>query len=206
MYETPQHLADRYTQDVEKVPALGLGFVKTTLDPQLYERLLRHFRTNVRKFTSEPANEFLLTENKKSYPSLLYFDEAFNMRLMSDLLDAHEQWSGLKLRQAACYGIRVYQPKSYLYNHIDTIQSHVVSSTICVDRRLNSSWPLYIEDLEGRPHEVDIEPGEIVFYEGARLKHGRPYALDGEYYANIFVHYTPLDWELKKPQPREDQA
>jgi prolyl 4-hydroxylase len=36
----------------------------------------------------------------------------------------------------------------------------------------------------------------MVFFEGARLKHGRPYALDGQYYANIFVHYTPLDWDL----------
>ena len=60
-----------------------------------------------------------------------------------------------------------------------------MSSTICVDHRLRSPWPLYVEDDAGRPHEVSIEPGEMVFSEGARLTHGRPYALDGEYYANI---------------------
>ena len=73
-----------------------------------------------------------------------------------------------------------------------------MSSTICVDHRLISPWPLYIEDNEGRPHEVSIEPGEMVFFEGTRLTHGRPYPLDGEYYANIFVHYTPLDWDLNR--------
>jgi prolyl 4-hydroxylase len=102
----------------------------------------------------------------------------------------------MPLKKAACYGIRVYQPRSYLFSHIDSIRSHVVSSTICVDQRLNSDWPLYIEDLDGNPHEVVMQPGEMVFYESARLRHGRPYALDGEYCANIFVHYTPVDWEL----------
>ena len=36
----------------------------------------------------------------------------------------------------------------------------------------------------------------MVFYESARLLHGRPYALDGEYYASVFVHFTPIGWEL----------
>ena len=87
-------------------------------------------------------------------------------------------------------GFAMYQPGSYLYSHTDRL-THIVSSTICVDHRLKSRWPLCIEDLEGRSHEIDVEPGDMVFFEGARLDHGRPYALDGEYYANIFVHYTP---------------
>jgi prolyl 4-hydroxylase len=201
MYETPERLVELQSKDLEKVTLLGLGFVKTTLDPWLHERLLEHFRSNVHNFKSEAANGFLMTENSRSYPSLLYQNEKFNQRLMSDLQSAHERWSGLSLKKAACYGIRVYQPRSYLYNHVDHARTHIVSSTICVDHRLHGPWPLYIEDLEGRPHEVSIEPGEMVFYEGARLKHGRPYPLDGEYYANIFVHYTPVDWDLDALRP-----
>lgn len=196
MYETPEHLIVDQQRDLEKVRALGLGFKKTRLDPLIHERLMEHFRANLRKFKSEPETGFIRTEHPGAFPSLLYQDEEFNQRLMADLLPVHRQWSGLEIRKAACYGIRVYQPKSYLFNHLDRARTHVVSSTICVDHRLNSPWPLYIEDLEGRPHEVSIEPGEMVFFEGARLTHGRPYPLDGEYYANIFVHYTPIDWNL----------
>lgn len=196
MYETPQHLVEGQISDRSKVPDLGLGFQKAILDPRIYSRLMDHFRSNVHNFKSEPSNGFICTENPRSYPSLLYQDEEFNQQLMGDLHKAHEEWSGLAVRKAACYGIRVYQPRSYLFNHFDHARTHVVSSTICVDHRLNSPWPLYIEDQAGNPHEVSIEPGEMVFFEGARLKHGRPYALDGEYYANIFVHYTPLDWDL----------
>ncbi len=206
MYETPKHLVELQHKEHKKIPMLGLGFKKTTLEPRLYESLLDHFRTNVRNFTSEPGNPFLKTENSRAYPSLVYQNEEFNQQLMSDLEAAHKEWSGMPLKKAACYGIRVYQPRSYLYNHVDTTDTHVVSSTICIDHRLNSPWPLYIEDLDGQPHEVSIEPGEMVFYEGARLIHGRPSALDGQYYANIFVHYTPVGWDLNAPQPSRDQS
>lgn len=194
MYETPDQLVAHDSSG--KVPALGLGFEKTVLDPLIHECLLTHMKMNVHGFRSEPANDFLRTENARSYPSLLFQHEEFNQQLMSDLMAAHEEWSGRLLRKSACYGIRVYQPGSYLYNHIDHVQTHVLSSTICVDHRLTKPWPLYIEDLDGQPHEVSIEPGEMVFYEGARLIHGRPYPLHGEYYANIFVHYRPVDWDV----------
>lgn len=199
MHETPAHLIAIHKKAKENVRSLGLGYAKTKLNSQLHECLLDHLRSNLHKFRSEPANEYLMTENKRSYPSLLYQDEEFNQKLMADLQKTHEEWCGRPIKKSACYGIRVYQPGSFLYNHIDHVRTHVVSSTICVDHRLRSPWPLFIEDDTGCPHEVLIEPGEMVFFEGARLIHGRPYALDGEYCANIFVHYTPLDWNLKEP-------
>ena len=205
MYETPEHLRERERNDLARVPKLDLGFKKTTLDAALHDRLLHHLRSNVRNFVPEEAGDYLKTENARSFPAMLFQDEDFNQQLISDLKQAHEDWGGMPLKKAACYGIRVYQPRSYLFNHIDSIGTHVVSSTICVDERLNSDWPLYVEDLDGNPHEVVMKPGEMVFYESARLRHGRPYALDGDYCANIFVHYTPLDWELP-PSPQDQPS
>ena len=198
MYETPKHLVTSQDEDLKKVRPLGLGFLKTVLDSKIHDRLMDHFRSNTQNFVAETAEGFIGTESKRYFPSLIFQHEEFNQRLMSDLQPAHEEWSKLKLKKAACYGIRVYQSGSYLYNHVDRARTHVVSSTICVDRKLHKEWPLYIEDFDGNPHEVFIEPGEMVFFEGALLKHGRPYALDGEYYANIFVHYTPEGWAFDK--------
>ncbi|MEM6462754.1 MAG: hypothetical protein AAF724_12635 [Pseudomonadota bacterium] len=196
MYETPEHLANNQADIADKVRSLGLGFKKVRLDPEIHARLMEHFRSSVLNFKSEPSDGFIDTDSRRAFPSLIFQDEAFNQSLLADLQPIHEKWSGQKLKKAACYGIRVYQPRSYLYNHIDRARTHVVSSTICIDCRLDNEWPLYIEDLDGNPCEVSVEPGEMVFFEGALLKHGRPYPLDGEYYANIFLHYTPLDWEL----------
>ena len=201
MYETPEHLATNQADIADKVRSLGLGFKKVKLPSEMHGRLLAHLRTNVQKFKPEASDAFIETENSRCFPSLLYQDEAFNQALLAELQPMHEEWSGVSLKKAACYGIRAYQPRSYLYNHIDRARTHVVSSTICVDCKLNEEWPLYIEDLEGKPCEVAVEPGEMVFFEGALLKHGRPYPLDGEFYANLFLHYTPLDWELDLQSP-----
>ena len=70
---------------------------------------------------------------------------------------------------------------------------HIVSATICVDHALNSRWPLHIENIHGTVSQIDLEPSEFVFYEGTRLAHGRPYPLDGQYYAGMFVHFRLAD-------------
>ena len=48
-----------------------------------------------------------------------------------------------------------------------------------------------ILDHAGKLHAVNMKPGDLLLYESARLLHGRPSPLDGESYANIFVHYMP---------------
>ena len=189
MYETPKALEKGQQADLDKVPRLDLGFKKATLDPALYKRLYNHYLANLQNFKSEKGEVFIQTENERCFPSLLYQDDAFNHQLMDDLMPAHAEWSGLELVKAACYGIRVYQPRSYLYNHVDRARTHIVSSTICVDRRLNSPWPLYIEDHDGKAHEVSIEPGEMVFFEGARLKHGPPLSAR---WRILRKHFCPL--------------
>ncbi|MEO0544158.1 MAG: hypothetical protein AAFY99_10110 [Pseudomonadota bacterium] len=199
MYETPPELVSEQNQILEGVPSLGLGFKKVKIDPALLQMLRTHMANNVRRFESEPGGGFIQSENPRAYPSLIYTDGALNSRLLQDLKGLHEDWCGMPLEIATCYGIRVYQPRSYLYVHVDHATTHVVSSTICVDSRVNSPWPLVVEDIDGTRHEVSAEPGEMIFFEGARLKHGRPYPLDGDYYANIFLHYTPVGWSLEKP-------
>ena len=42
-----------------------------------------------------------MTENKRSYPSLLYQDEEFNQRLMADLQQVHEKWCGRRIKKSA---------------------------------------------------------------------------------------------------------
>lgn len=197
MYETPQELVDAYEKQRVKVPSLGVGFSKSTLDPALLQRLQGQLAANVQNFRSEVENAFLKTENSRSYPSLIYHDADFNQQLMHDLLPVHEEWSGVRLKPATCYGIRVYQDGSYLLNHSDHAATHIVSSTICVDSDLEEPWPLYVEDDEGKVHEIDMKPGDMVFFEGARLVHGRPYAMNGSFFASIFVHFTPIDWEAE---------
>ena len=41
--------------------------------------------------------------------------------------------------------------------------------------------------------KITLKPGEMLLYESAAAPHGRPYPLKGEYFDNLFVHFT-LDY------------
>lgn len=50
--------------------------------------------------------------------------------------------------------------------------------------------------------EVYLQPGQMVLYEGAWLRHGRPMRFKGDMFANIFTHFSPIDWRGKYPRRR----
>lgn len=191
-FETPQPLRAKCAQMQTEAPYLGLGYRKAKLNPDIYARLVAHFSDNIGHFRAECAIDEIGTTTNGTIPTLIFEDESFNAQLAEDLRPLHEAWAGMPLALSYCYGIRCYQRGTFLYNHVDR-QPHFISSTICVDHALNSPWPLHIESVDGQVSQVNIEPGELVFYEGTRLVHGRPYPLDGDFYAGIFIHYYPAD-------------
>ncbi len=191
IFETPPELERDTLEMQSKAPYCGLGFKKGRLDPALYQRILDNFRANLGRFRPEQDIVWMGSTDPSQIPALFFEDRVFNAEVSGALQPLHEEWSGMRLTESACYGIRVYQRGTYLLNHVDRTDTHIISSTICVDHRLTKPWPLYIEDVDGNPHQVDMEPGEFLFYEGARLRHGRPYPLEGDYHAGMFVHYRP---------------
>lgn len=191
MFAQPDWLVQQTREQQAVAPYLGLGFKKGRLEQDLHARMLENVSRNAGLFRPERAIREIQTTEPGIIPVLLHEDHEFNQAVCHALKPAHETWAGMQLKESNCYGFRVYQRGCYLHNHVDRTQTHIISSTICVDYRLDKPWPLYIEDIEGNPHQVNMEPGEYVLYEGAKLVHGRPWALPGDYYIGMFVHYWP---------------
>lgn len=103
-----------------------------------------------------------------------------------------QEWSGVSLRPAAMYGIRIYTTGSVLLEHLDIAGSHVISAISNVDQRADAPWPLSVVDHEGVRHFVSQAPGEVIMYEGSTCPHGRIKRLQGRYMANLFVHFAPV--------------
>ena len=122
--------------------------------------------------------------------------------ILTDLQAAHEAWSGVALVPSNAYGIRTYKPTNTLLLHTDKFQTHVISSIIHIDRDVDEPWPIVIEGFDGISHEVDLQPGQTLFYESAKCIHGRPRPMKGRSYSAIFVHYRPADWTLSMDDVR----
>lgn len=198
---TPPFLRERQCQMQAEAADCGLGFRTAKLAASLHNRLLDHVRDNADRFRAEGCIDEIGNADRGTIPTLLYEDKAFNAQLGVDLQAEHEAWAGMPLELSYCYGVRVYQRGTFLYTHVDR-PTHVISSAICVDSALDSPWPLHVETIDGAVSQVDLAPGELVFYEGARLAHGRPYPLQGDYYAAVFVHYRPSGWSSSTAKPR----
>ena len=54
---------------------------------------------------------------------------------------------------------------------------------------------------DGRVYNVTMEPGDMVLYESHTVLHGRPFEMRGRYYANVFVHFAPLDDGMDEREP-----
>ena len=83
-----------------------------------------------------------------------------------------EKWSGgVKLNPTSVYGIRRYTNNSWMLGHVDKAESHIISVILNVAQDVDEDWPLYIKDHRGRGRQVLLQPGEMIYYESARLVH-----------------------------------
>ena len=181
-------------EDNELLPNFTrLGFHKTMIDPELFQEIIDFFRANGGILRDEYVEGgFIFTEGKSACASgLIDLSQELRDKIHESLLSALSEWSGIELEPTFVYGIRTYHRGAVLKEHRDRQQTHIISAIINVDQNVEQDWCLHIEDNYYRRHKVVLKPGEIIFYEGARLQHGRPEPLAGESFSNIFCHYMP---------------
>lgn len=101
-----------------------------------------------------------------------------------------EEWTGMEQEPSSMYGIRAYTEGAILSPHVDRLPL-VSSCIINVDQDVDEDWILEVFDRQGRAVNITMAPGDMVLYESGSLLHGRPFPLNGRYYANIFIHFQP---------------
>lgn len=103
-----------------------------------------------------------------------------------------EEWTGHTLVPTSLYGVRIYTRGAILSPHVDRLPL-VSSCIINVGQDIDEPWALEVYDHAGKAHNVTMEPGDMVLYESSTVLHGRPIPLNGNTYANMFVHFEPVD-------------
>jgi hypothetical protein len=120
-----------------------------------------------------------------------------------------EAWTNEALEETDIYGMRRYEDGARLLTHVDRVETHAASLIINVAQGgIRRPWKVEIYDHADRLHEVEMVPGDIVFYESARCMHGRMRPLEGSFYVNVFAHYRPVgdpQW-YRKSNPSYQQV
>lgn len=152
-------------------------------------------------FEVEESNYYIPTKNNHSRPILSSLEGKNSLHnLRGWVKQAIEKWSNTEnLEHTATYGPRTYREGSSLLPHVDRVQTHALSAIVHISSRdMREEW-----HLEVLPHERDFvhrinmssPDNDVVLYESATIPHGRPAALNGAEYTNIFIHFRPSGWE-----------
>ncbi|WP_390590840.1 2OG-Fe(II) oxygenase [Simiduia litorea] len=176
------------------------GFYKTKIPTELFTDISRFYQIERIKAQAEHVDGgFIINAKQAKKPSsLIPLTNALREQIHDAMKPLLETWCGQTLEPTYVYGIREYHRGALLKNHRDRLETHIISVIINVAQAVEEDWPLYIEDNYYRSHQVLLKPGDVIFYEGARLTHGRPTALQGESFANIFCHFKPTGYIPKK--------
>lgn len=184
----PDELATRQRDLLPGLTTDGYRVVPTPAAAQ--QRLAAVFTEGAQTAPGETPDTGVLPTGT---PSLLDLG-GLRAALLDELRPLHEEWYGAPLVPSALYGMRIYRDGQTLRRHADRVETHIISSIVHVAADVDEPWPLVVEDRHGVEHEVLLEPGQMLLYEGARLPHSRPHPLRGRHYASVFVHYRPVDW------------
>lgn len=174
-------------------PHTQSGFLKLKMPQELFQRVEAFYRDHGTEILGESVKGFIDAAKGKVASELVPLDEPLKKDIHETLQPLMEAWIGDFLLPTFVYGIRRYRDTATLKMHRDRGITHIASAIVNVAQDVDEPWPLQIEDHFGRMHDVLLEPGEMVFYEGARLLHGRIEPLRGRAYANLFVHYKLRD-------------
>lgn len=181
----------------------SLGFNKAKLPDDLWASISSYYYNNQRNAAIEEWGGKGVFVNWWEVPSwMVGIPWGLKTYWQSRLKDLVEEWSGITLELTDIYGMREYKDGARLLAHVDREETHAASLIINVAQSgIRAPWMLEIYDFANRLHEVEMEPGDIVYYESARCLHGRMSALQGESYVNLFAHYRPVGdpkWFLKE--------
>eukprot|EP01038_Epipyxis_sp_PR26KG_P012979 gene12979-17404_t len=131
--------------------------------------------------------------------------EQLKMYWQTRLKELVEAWTGVELEYTSIYGLRQYEEGARLLTHVDRTETHAASLIINVAQgNIIEPWNIEIYDFADRLHEIEMNPGDIVYYESARCLHGRMQPLKGSYYVNLFAHYRPIgdpEWYTRENHP-----
>jgi hypothetical protein len=116
--------------------------------------------------------------------------EAKEQTIIDTLLPLAEEITGEELEATALYGVREYLHGAELKMHFDRRETHVYSFTVTHSK--DADWPLRYQESEFEYVDVELEEGQLLFYEGADYLHGRPEKFKGNSYMNWYVHYKPI--------------
>ena len=140
------------------------GYLKLPMPTDLYVTLHKFYQDNRdRSFDEVFDHTNGVHQNVGTRPPhMVQLSDEMKQTINNVLQPQLEEWSKTKLHSTAIYGIREYHKGNVLANHVDRIETHVISVILQIDQDKGSGedWTLEVIDYNSQRHQVKLLPGE----------------------------------------------
>jgi len=205
-----RHIGDMtdntYVSHIPDIPRLtkGPGYLKMSFTKRLWDVVLPFYEEK-KKSSIQPHSEIRggYTNNHLNQFDKIELDNFRDTHavIVSEMQKVLQWWVGAKLKHTSTFGVRIYRRHAMLINHVDRMDTHLASAVLQVAQQTDEGWPLEVVRENGERYEVYLQPGEMVLYEGAKIRHGRPMRFRGTEFGNIFSHFAPIHWHGPQKSP-----
>ncbi|KAL9180163.1 hypothetical protein ACHAXT_008133 [Thalassiosira profunda] len=200
-------------QPPEMTNYTAIGFEKTRLSDELWTTLREYWEefmntSGIEGMTEEVWPAANTYTNHWSTPTRMHNvhnQHTLHEPIWKEIEEKVKAWipSATGFSRSSLYGIRAYLEGAILATHVDR-DPLITSAIINVGQDTDERWPLEVYDHDGNAHNITMEPGDVVLYESHSVLHGRPFPLQGKYFANIFVHFKPFFGEAEEESWDDD--
>ena len=172
------------TSSAEMFYQNGYTYLSDFLDQENCQQYTQEFKKLIDQGKAEKDNQCPLSFS-------LGHTDLFDS-LLEQLTPNIETATGKKLLPTYAYA-RWYSPGDELKLHRDR-PSCEVSATITLGFQ-GGQWPIYMgyDDNKQNCKQIDMQVGDAVVYKGQEIYHWREKYIEGEWQAQVFVHYVDAD-------------
>lgn len=202
-------MSDNLLKDIQKYyeensyVVIRKVFDKNMMD-LLYSYTVKKINKNFYKLENDPklyntTYDMTFGEEDCGFNSLNFYADAFTETLLESLKPMIESYVNKELVSTYSF-MRMYQKNDTLPYHNDR-KSCEISSTLCVgydtrnidiNKLPNYNWPLWLETKSKEKVSVQLEPGDLLIYNGIDLYHWRE-KYEGNNHLQVFFHYNRKD-------------
>lgn len=183
-----RHFIPKLSEDFFVPQYTDVGFKHEKLDTKMYQKLRQYYFMNRHK--NGPEGDVHYIDGKTEF---FRMEKEMREAISDHVQPLLEEWCGKELVPTIVYAVRTYLDGAVLDMHQDRNSDYAVSASITIYQDVDEDWALSIEDHSGETHSMIMDCGDIVFFEGRNLFHGRPEPFKGRTYVNMYCHYIPKE-------------
>jgi len=197
----------RYLNNVKGPPLVpGFypnGFSNLRIPDEAYKIMLDAWESRKHKKKSEHFHRDSTQLNINEVPAYIVpLKKPEERRVIELVQPVLEAMSGIELEFSILYGMREYHRGAVVKGHCDVLETHIVSAIFHITHEQEPDephWNIEVTGSEdGQRHRIEDQPGDLTYYESAKVIHGRPDPFNGTSWVNAFIHFRPKhDWTYR---------